>query len=175
MKMVYFIPMGIFIALSALLLFGLSNDPRRVPSPLINKPVPTFSLSTVEDQNKIFSSKELTGQVALVNIWASWCRSCRAEHAILERLAGKGIPIYGINYKDNLADAKNWLQRYGNPYRKSAYDVQGKIGIEWGAYGTPETFIIDTQGIIRYKHIGPISKEDMDNIILPVIARLRTL
>jgi len=153
-------------------MFGLSDDPRKVPSPLIDKPVPVFSLKQVEDPSKLFASTELQGKVSMVNIWASWCVSCRAEHQLINALARQGISIYGINYKDELDEARQWLNAFGNPYVKSGHHLDGRVGIDWGVYGTPETFIIDKKGVIRYKHIGPINADDVKNIILPTIKQL---
>jgi cytochrome c biogenesis protein CcmG/thiol:disulfide interchange protein DsbE len=167
-------PLIIFGLLVVLLVVGLikAKYVRDVPSPLIGKPVPVFTLPTVEDQQQVFSSEELKGKVSLVNIWASWCVSCRAEHEILNHAAKLGIKIYGINYKDEVTDARQWLQMRGNPYLKSAHDLNGRIGIDWGVYGVPETFVIDKKGMIRYKHTGPIYSDDLDNKIIPLIKQL---
>lgn len=167
-------PLIIFGLLVILLVAGLINAKyvRDVPSPLIGKPAPQFSLPTVADQKQTFTSEELKGKVSLVNIWASWCVSCRAEHEILNHAAKLGVKIYGINYKDEVVDAQRWLQMRGNPYLKSAHDLDGRIGIDWGVYGVPETFVIDKKGMIRYKHTGPVYKNDLDNKILPLIKEL---
>ena len=174
MKKQSMMPLIIFGFLVILLVGGLINAKyvRDVPSPLIDKPAPQFALPMVEDQQKMFNSDELKGQVSLVNIWASWCVSCRAEHEILNYAAKLGIKIYGINYKDEVADARQWLQMRGNPYVKSAHDLDGRIGIDWGVYGVPETFVIDKQGMIRYKHTGPVYRDDLDKKILPLIKEL---
>ena len=171
----FLIPLGTFAVLVIILVFGLKNADtvRDVPSPLIDKPVPEFSIATVEDQQQTFSSEELKGQISMVNIWASWCVSCRAEHRLLNAMANQGINIYGINYKDELADARRWLNAYGNPYVKSAHDITGRAGIDWGVYGTPETFIIDQTGTIRYKHTGPINSDDMEKVIVPIVKKLQ--
>lgn len=168
-------PLIIFGLLVVLLVVGLMKAKyvRDVPSPLIGKAVPEFSIATVEDQQQTLSNDDLKGQVSLVNIWASWCVSCRAEHKLLNVLAGQGIKIYGINYKDELTDARRWLNAYGNPYVKSAHDITGRAGIDWGVYGTPETFVIDKQGMIRYKHTGPVYQEDISEKILPLIKQLQ--
>ncbi len=169
-------PLIVFGLLVVLLVVGLikSEFVRDVPSPLIGKPVPQFSIATVEDQQQSFSDEELKGQVSLVNIWASWCVSCRAEHKLLNVASRQGVKIYGINYKDELPDARRWLAAYGNPYVKSAHDITGRSGIDWGVYGTPETFVIDKKGMIRYKHTGPVYKKDMDDTILPMIKQLQS-
>jgi cytochrome c biogenesis protein CcmG/thiol:disulfide interchange protein DsbE len=175
MKKQFMMPLFIFGFLVLLLVVGLMKAKyvRDVPSPLIDKPVPEFAIATVEDQQKNFSSEELKGQVSLVNIWASWCVSCRAEHKLLNVLAQQGIKIYGINYKDELVDARSWLAAYGNPYVKSAHDISGRAGIDWGVYGTPETFVIDKKGMIRYKHTGPIYQNDIIDKIQPLIEQLK--
>ncbi|MCW8930834.1 MAG: DsbE family thiol:disulfide interchange protein [Gammaproteobacteria bacterium] len=169
-------PLIIFGFLVILLVAGLINAKyvRDVPSPLIGKAVPQFSLPTVEDQKQMLTNEDLKGQVSLVNIWASWCVSCRAEHEILNHAAKLGIKIYGINYKDEITDARQWLQMRGNPYVKSAHDLDGRIGIDWGVYGVPETFVIDKKGLIQYKHTGPVYKDDLDNKIIPLIKQLES-
>lgn len=175
MKKQFMTPLIVFGLLVVLLVVGLIKAKyiRDVPSPLIGKAVPQFSIATVEDQQKIFSSEELKGDVSLVNVWASWCVSCRAEHKLLNYVAQQGVKIYGINYKDELKDARRWLSAFGNPYVKSAHDITGRAGIDWGVYGTPETFVIDKKGLIRYKHTGPVYQQDMENKILPLIKELR--
>ncbi|MBE9525733.1 MAG: DsbE family thiol:disulfide interchange protein [Proteobacteria bacterium] len=175
MKKQFLTPLIIFGFLVILLVVGLmkSETVRDVPSPLIGKAVPEFSILTVEDQAQSFSSEELKGQVSLVNIWASWCVSCRAEHKLLNVLAQQGVKIYGINYKDELVDARRWLSAYGNPYVKSAHDLTGRAGIDWGVYGTPETFVIDKKGMIRYKHTGPVYQDDIVDKILPLLEQLK--
>ena len=176
MKKQLMTPLIIFGLLVVLLVVGLMKAKyvRDVPSPLIGKPTPAFNLPIVEDLQKTFNSEELKSQVSLVNIWASWCVSCRAEHEVLNYAAQKkGLKIYGINYKDELADARQWLNSRGNPYVKSAFDKDGLLGIDWGVYGVPETFIIDQQGMIRYKHTGPVSINDLNNIIIPCVESLK--
>ncbi len=176
MKKQFTMPLIIFALLVVLLIVGLQKAEyvRNVPSPLIGKAVPEFSITTVEDQQKTFSNDELKGQVSLVNVWASWCVSCRAEHKLLNEIAKQGIKIYGINYKDELKDARGWLSAYGNPYVKNAHDITGRAGIDWGVYGTPETFVIDKHGMIRYKHTGPLYVDDIKNKIYPLIKQLQT-
>lgn len=175
MKKQFMTPLIVFSLLVVLLIVGLvkAKYVRDVPSPLIGKAVPEFSIPTVEDQLQMFTNKELKGQVSLINIWASWCVSCRAEHKLLNEIAQQGIKIYGINYKDELSDARRWLAAYGNPYVKSAHDITGRAGIDWGVYGTPETFVIDKKGLIRYKHTGPIYQQDISDKILPMIKQLQ--
>ena len=169
-----FLPLGIFVALVVLLAVGLTLNPRLVPSPLIDKPAPNFDLPSVMNPEQRISKKDLEGKVSLVNVWASWCVSCRAEHPLFMQIARSGVvPVYGINYKDERADALRWLEAFGNPYKESAWDLDGRVGIEWGVYGTPETFLVDQQGVIRYKQIGPMTVEDLENKILPLIRKLR--
>lgn len=170
----YLVPLAIFILLVAFLYRGLSLDPKRIPSPLVGKPMPEFSLPRLQDPAATISNTDLMGKVSILNIWATWCVSCRAEHEVLLQLAETGkVDIYGLNYKDERPKAQQWLTRLGNPYVANAFDADGRVGIDWGVYGAPETFIMDRQGIIRHKHIGPISVDDLNNEILPLIAELQ--
>ena len=167
------VPLLIFITLIIFLGIGLTRDPRLVPSPLIDKPVPAFSLPRLVNANQQLASSDLRGQVTMLNVWASWCVACRAEHPVLLELAKKNVvTLYGLNYKDNREDALRWLDYYGNPYVESALDLDGKVGIDFGVYGVPETFIVDKQGIIRYKQIGPITDDILEDTILPIISKL---
>jgi cytochrome c biogenesis protein CcmG/thiol:disulfide interchange protein DsbE len=169
----YLTPLVLFLALAALLYKGLALNPREVPSPLIGKPAPEFSLPDLMDTGKQLSHADFKGQVSLLNVWATWCVSCRAEHPLLMQLAEQGVPIYGLDYKDNREDARQWLARFGDPYVANAFDADGRVGIDWGVYGTPETFIIDHEGIIRHKHIGPLTEDAIQGKILPLIEQLR--
>ena len=170
----YLIPLGLFLFLLFLLLYGLQTDPRRVPSPLIGKPVPAFSLPRLKDETATLSAEDLRGQISLLNIWASWCVSCRHEHPLLVDLARRReVVIYGLNYKDDRAAALQWLRELGDPYHMSAFDQAGGVGIDFGVYGVPETYLIDSQGVIRYKHIGPLTQKDLRQVILPMIEQLR--
>lgn len=169
----YLIPLAIFLSLVVLFRIGLNYDPHRVPSPLIDKPAPEFSLPNLKDGSATVSLSDLKGQTVLLNVWASWCVQCRVEHPLLMEFARKSkVPVYGLNYKDTREDAMNWLARHGDPYRHSAFDESGRVGIDFGVYGVPETFVVDRNGIIRYKHIGPLSREAMQEIILPLLHRL---
>jgi cytochrome c biogenesis protein CcmG/thiol:disulfide interchange protein DsbE len=169
----YLIPLGIFIVLVALLGYGLKLDPRKVPSPLIGKPAPEFSLPTLQDPNSNFSPSDMKGKVWLINLWATWCVSCRAEHHVLNEMVREhGVAIVGLDYKDDREAALNWLLQLGNPYLVTVFDADGRIGIDWGITGTPETFIIDKKGIIRYKHIGPVGPQDVQTRLLPLIRQL---
>jgi cytochrome c biogenesis protein CcmG, thiol:disulfide interchange protein DsbE len=170
----FFVPLAIFLGIAAFLFRGLSMDPRRVPSPLIDKPAPDFRLPALEDPAKAVDNREFLGKVSLFNVWATWCVSCRAEHEMLMRLAKEdGVQIYGLNYKDTRPEAMEWLRTYGDPYVVNAFDSHGQVGIDYGVYGTPETFVIDKKGTIRYKQIGPITEADAQSTLLPLIQRLK--
>jgi cytochrome c biogenesis protein CcmG/thiol:disulfide interchange protein DsbE len=169
----YLAPLAIFLALAGLLYKGLSLDPRKVPSPLIDKPAPAFSLTRLKQPEATLGNADLKGKVSLFNVWATWCVACRSEHPVLMQLAESGkVAIYGLNYKDKREEAKRWLARYGDPYLANAFDGDGRVGIDWGVYGTPETFIVDQQGVIRHKHIGPLTKEVVRDDILPLVEKL---
>lgn len=156
------------------LTIGLSLDPREVPSPLIGKPAPAFSLPLLEDPQKTLKTEDLKGQVVMLNVWASWCTSCRQEHPVLLDLAKrKQVALYGLNYKDQREAGLNWLQQAGNPYLASIQDADGRTGINWGVYGIPETFILDRQGVIRHKHTGPLTVETLETELLPLIEQLQ--
>jgi len=166
-------PLGLFLVLAIFLGVGLTLNPREVPSPLIGKPAPHFQLPQLHDAEKTFSQKEMLGKVWVLNVWASWCGPCREEHPVWVDLAKtKVVPIYGLNYKDRRADSLAWLQRYGDPYVLSVADTEGRIGIDYGVYGVPETYVIDKTGVIRYKHIGPVPPAVLKDKILPLIAKL---
>lgn len=174
MRLTFLIPLGIFLLLVMLLGIGLTLNPREVPSPFIGKPAPAFAVPKLHAPGEIFSSDAFRGQVSLMNVWASWCVSCRQEHPLLLDLAKTGrVPIYGLNYKDERDTAMNWLERLGNPYQASAFDADGRVGINWGVYGVPETFVIDRKGIIRYKFTGPLTREAIDGTLLPLVQELR--
>jgi cytochrome c biogenesis protein CcmG, thiol:disulfide interchange protein DsbE len=171
----YLVPLAIFALLIAFLYRGLSLDPKLVPSPLVGKPMPTFSLTRLENPAVTISDADFRGKVTLLNVWATWCVSCRREHETLVQLAKTGqVDIYGLNYKDNREEANRWLKRLGNPYVANAFDSDGRVGIDWGVYGAPETFIIDREGIIRHKHIGPLTIEIINDEILPLVAKLKS-
>lgn len=160
-----FMPLIVFIGLVVFLAIGLTLNPRTVPSPLIDKPAPEFELPLLSADGK-FSNKDFIGHVTLVNVWASWCFACRQEHEAVKYLSRNGVRIIGLNYKDEPDDAKAWLAKLGNPYEVIAADYDGRVGIDWGVYGAPETFLIDKNGIIRHKVIGPITAiDELDNII----------
>jgi len=161
-----------FLALVVMLGIGLTLDPRKVPSPLIGKPVPVFSLPPVLGRTLGLSDRDLRGQVSAVNVFASWCIPCRQEHPIIQRLAGT-VPVHGLNYKDQPEDAARWLDELGDPYTRTGADLDGRVGIDWGVYGVPETFVIDRDGRIAYKHIGPVTPQVMAEKIMPLIEELR--
>ncbi len=170
----FVVPLIVFFVLVIFLGIGLKLDPREVPSPFIGKPAPAFNLPQLTDPSKTFGNENLKGKVSLLNVWASWCVSCRQEHPLLVELSREGIvPIYGLNYKDEREAGMAWLNRLGNPYTLIAFDADGKVGIEWGVYGVPETFVIDKQGVIRHKHTGPITEEAWQKILLPLILKLQ--
>ena len=167
------LPLGGFLLLVALLGYGLILDPKKIPSPLIDKSAPEFSLAMLDAPSRKLSPKDLQGQVWVLNVWASWCVSCRAEHAVITELANRNlVTIIGLNYKDQPGDAVKWLQQFGNPYTTSVIDLDGRVGIDWGVYGVPETFVIGADGTIKYKHIGPVTQSSLNDEILPLLKEL---
>ena len=194
MKAKFLVPLLLFFGLAGFLAFGLSLNPREVPSPLIDKPAPSFKLARVDDPATAFALEEMRGQVWLLNVWASWCVACRQEHPLLVRMAKqKLVPVVGLNYKEVRGDgalnvrgmaleaetamaverARGWLSDHGDPYVLSVLDVDGRVGIDFGVYGVPETFLIDAEGRIRYKHIGPITPDSLQQVIMPKVEELR--
>lgn len=155
-KALVFIPLALFIGLGFFLWKGLYLDPRELPSALIDRPMPEFALPSLTEPDKMLTPEGLKGEVALVNVWATWCPTCKEEHAFLNQLATQGVVIYGINYKDEPVKATAWLQRYLNPYREVILDQEGRLGLDLGVYGAPETYIIDAEGTIRYRHVGAV-------------------
>ena len=167
------IPLLIFMVLVGFLGVGLSLKPREIPSPLINKPAPDFSLPTLDAPELKMSTQDLRGKVWILNVWASWCVACRIEHPLLVEFAKTGAaPVYGLNYKDKRDDAIRWLGKFGNPYTRSLSDTEGLVGIDFGVYGVPETFVIDKKGVIRMKHIGPLTPEVLRDDIVPLLRKL---
>jgi cytochrome c biogenesis protein CcmG/thiol:disulfide interchange protein DsbE len=170
----YLIPLALFVVLVIFLGVGLQLNPREVPSPLIDKPAPSFQLTQLQQPERPLAQKDLLGQVWLLNVWASWCVSCREEHPVLLELAKtNAVPIYGLNYKDQRDDALKWLAQFGNPYTLSIADNDGRVGIDYGVYGVPETFVIDKAGVIRYKQIGPVTPQALKDKILPLVRKLQ--
>jgi cytochrome c biogenesis protein CcmG/thiol:disulfide interchange protein DsbE len=173
MKKAY-IPLAIFAVLLVFLAIGLTRDPHEIPSPLIDKPAPNFSAPLLDAPNQQLSAKDMLGKVWLLNTWASWCVACREEHPILVEFAKtKTLPIIGLDYKDKDMDGQQWLARFGNPYNMAIADRDGRIGIDFGVYGVPESFLIDKAGVIRYKQIGPITPEALRDKIIPLIKELQ--
>jgi len=170
----FLLPLCVFVALVVFLGIGLTLNPREVPSPLVGKAAPAFSLPMLDVPSRSLSPEHLRGQVWLLNVWASWCVSCRQEHPLLVELGRSGVvPIYGLNYKDERPKALGWLQEFGNPYTGSVMDTDGRVGIDYGVYGVPETFVVDRDGLIRYKQIGPITPEVLKEKILPLVRKLQ--
>nr|AMK59224.1 periplasmic protein thiol/disulfide oxidoreductase DsbE [uncultured bacterium UPO46] len=172
----FLLPLLAFAALLVLLAVGLTRDPREVPSPLVGKPAPAFTLPLLHEPTKNFSAAEMHGRVWLLNVWASWCVSCREEHPVLVEFAKRGqVPIVGLDYKDQPGDARRWLEKLGDPYMLSVIDADGRVGIDYGVYGVPETYVIDQQGIIRMKHTGPVTTAALRDKILPLVAQLSSV
>jgi cytochrome c biogenesis protein CcmG/thiol:disulfide interchange protein DsbE len=167
------VPLGVFLVLTAFLFAGLWRDPREVPSPLIDKPAPQFSLARLDDPAIKLATADMKGQVWLLNVWASWCVACREEHPLLVELGkAKIVPIIGLNYKDQPEPGKQWLAQFGDPYTTSVMDRDGSVGIDFGVYGVPETFVIDKQGVIRFKHVGPMTPEVLQTRVVPLLKEL---
>ena len=169
----FWLLIGAFLVLVGLLAFGLRLDPREVPSPLIGKPAPAFELPLLSQPDKTFSQKDMLGQVWVMNVWASWCPPCLVEHPVVSELSRSGIaPVIGLNYKDAREDALPWLKRNGDPFKVIVYDSAGRIAIDYGVYGVPETYVIDRNGIIRYKRVGPLTPELIQKKVRPLIEEL---
>jgi cytochrome c biogenesis protein CcmG/thiol:disulfide interchange protein DsbE len=181
MKKYFLIPLGLFAVLAVFLAVGLNHDPHEVPSPLIGKPAPMFSLprldasaTTAADAAK-FSPQEMRGKVWMLNVWATWCGPCREEHPVLVNFAKLGlVPVVGLNYKDKRDEARRWLTEFGNPYVATAVDADGRVGIDYGVYGVPETYLIDKTGTIRFKQIGPLTNEVLRSKVIPMLKELGT-
>jgi cytochrome c biogenesis protein CcmG/thiol:disulfide interchange protein DsbE len=170
----YLLPLALFMVLVGFFAVGLKLDPREVPSPLINKPAPLFKLPVLNEAGKTFSPEDMRGQVWLLNVWASWCSACREEHPLLVEMSRSGaIPLVGLDYKDTDAEGAAVLKDEGNPYKVVATDVDGRVGIDYGVYGVPETYVIDKAGVIRYKQIGPITEDALRDKIIPLVKGLQ--
>ena len=168
------IPLALFVVLVGFLIVGLGLNPREVPSPLVGKPAPEFKLARLDRPERLLGPTDLKGQVWLLNVWASWCVSCRVEHPLLVELSkSKVVPLVGLNYKDKPAEGLAWLAQHGDPYDVSVVDRDGRVGIDWGVYGVPETFVVDKTGTIRYKHIGPVDAAALERKILPLVRELQ--
>ncbi len=169
-----FLPLAVAAVLGVVLAWGLTRDPSNLPSTLIGKAVPDFALPPVKGRTLGLSSADLKGGVSLVNVFASWCVACRAEHPLFMKLAAQGaVPLHGLNYKDQPDDAAKWLDSLGDPYTRTGADISGRVAIDWGVYGVPETFVIGADGRVAYKHIGPVSEEALTGTILPLVEELR--
>ncbi len=169
----YVLPLVLFAALVTLLAVGLTRDPRTVPSPLVGKPAPAFTLPRLHDPQRTLALEDIRGQVALINVWATWCRSCRDEHPVLVDIAASGaVPIYGLNWKDEREAALRWLEALGDPYQASGFDADGRVAIDFGVYGAPETYVLDAEGRIAYKHIGPVTPAVWRQTLAPLVRAL---
>lgn len=167
------VPLGIFLVIAGFLYAGLDLNPRQVPSPLVGKPAPNFELPVLGEPERRFGPGELKGRPWMLNVWASWCVTCREEHPVLVDLAKKKVvPILGLNYKDKPEEAIAWLRHFGDPYDLSIVDADGRVGIDYGVYGVPETYVMDRDGVIRFKHIGALTPEVVENRILPLLKTL---
>jgi len=171
----FILPFVVFMIVAAFLYVGLSLDPREVPSPLVGKAAPAFTLPQLRDPSKKFSPQDMKGKVWLLNVWASWCSACKEEHLVLMDLSRQNlVPIYGMDYKDKREDGLAVLREAGDPYTLAVSDIEGRIGIDYGVYGVPETYVIDKQGIIRYKQIGPVTAQNLRDKIIPLLAELQS-
>jgi cytochrome c biogenesis protein CcmG, thiol:disulfide interchange protein DsbE len=171
----FLLPLSIFVVVVGFLGIGLTLNPREIPSPLVGKAVPYFSQPQLYDREKVLSPVDLKGKVWLLNFWASWCNGCKTEHPVLMELAKSGeVPIYGMDYKDQQDEAMTWLRRWGNPYPIVGVDEAGRVGINFGVYGVPETYVIDKQGVIRYKQIGPLTPDTVAQKIIPLVKQLES-
>lgn len=173
-RFILLVPLFAFVAVGAFFAVGLTRDPSRIPSQLIDRPLPTFDLPPIQGFDQGLASSELIGEVALINVWGSWCVSCHIEHPVLMQLAEtKAVPIYGLNWKDKPGDGAAWLERFGNPYTKIGDDQGGRVAIDLGVTGAPETFVVDKEGRVRYKYVGPITPDAWSQVLLPLIEELR--
>jgi cytochrome c biogenesis protein CcmG/thiol:disulfide interchange protein DsbE len=168
----YLVPIGLFAVLVGFLYFGLGRDKQTLPSPLIGKPAPVFELTTVEDESKMFSNRALAGKPYVLNVWGTWCGGCRQEHGALLEIARRGeVPLIGLNWNDNREQALQWLQQLGNPYAANPFDGEGRVAIDWGVYGAPETFLVGADGKVLKKHIAPITVEIWEQEFVPLLAK----
>ena len=169
----FLLPLLVFLLLVGMFAIGLNKDPSRIPSPLLGNPAPEYSLPSLQNTNQLAGSADFSGKIALVNIWATWCPGCRQEHPFLMELAAENaVPIYGLNWRDSRPEALAWLDALGNPYQTSAFDADGRVGIDWGAYGAPETFLIDRNGMVVHKHIAPLTRAIWEKDFVPKIQQL---
>jgi cytochrome c biogenesis protein CcmG/thiol:disulfide interchange protein DsbE len=174
LRLLYLIPLAVFAVLAVYLAIGLTKDPRKLPSALVDKPAPAFTLPPLQDGQPGLSSDDLKGHTSILNVFASWCVPCKVEHPLwMEIVKQKIAPLYGIAWKDKRADAIAWLAELGNPYARIGHDPDNKVGIDWGVYGVPETYIIDRTGRIRYKHVGPMHAALWKSELLPLLQKLK--
>jgi|SRR5690606_2280526 cytochrome c biogenesis protein CcmG/thiol:disulfide interchange protein DsbE len=171
-RLLMLLPLLVFLTVAVFLYRGLFLDPSELPSALIDKPVPEFSLPSLENPERMLSAADFKGEAALINVWATWCPTCRAEHEMLNQLAGQGVVVYGVNYKDDSEAARRWLNELGNPYRLNVEDPEGSLGINLGVYGAPETFLIDKNGVIRHKYVGAIDQRVWREQLAPLYQEL---
>lgn len=172
-RLIFFLPVLLFGAVAIAFAFGLTRDPSKLPSTLIDRPLPDFALLGVSPDVPGLAAADIRGEPALVNIFASWCLPCRVEHPVLMTIAREGVPIYGLDWKEPPAAGAKWIADHGNPYRRIGNDETGRVGIDLGVSGVPETFVVDARGRVRYKHVGPISREDWNGTLKPLLAELR--
>lgn len=164
----FLLPLAAFMILVPIFVIGLTKDPRELPSPFLNEPAPEFTLPSLTEPDKTVSSSDYAGQYALVNVWATWCVGCRQEHDFLMELSrSQSVPIYGINWRDGRGEALNWLQALGDPYVASGFDEDGRVGIDWGVYGAPETFLVSADGVVLHKHLGPLDAAAWERDFVP--------
>lgn len=169
----YFVPLVLLFGVGGLFWYGLSLNPALVPSPLIGKPAPAFELPLLDEPGRSLTEAAFKGEVTMVHVWATWCVSCRAEHPLIMEIARSGlVPIVGLNYKDDRDAALRWLRTRGDPYDLTLSDSAGRVAIDWGVYGTPETFIVDRDGVIRYKHVGPLTRDLVERDLVPLLGEL---
>lgn len=170
----FLFPLAVFFILLIFLGVGLRLKPQEIPSPFIGKAAPAFNLTLLEDEQKLVTPELLKGKVWILNVWASWCTSCRAEHPVLLEFAKQGVvPLVGLDYMDKREDAIKWLEKFGNPYQLTVFDPKGRTGTDYGVYGIPESFVIDKQGMIRMKHVGPVTQDALKEKLLPLIEKLQ--
>jgi len=173
-RMPYLWPLAVFAVLAAFFAVGLTMNPREIPSPLLGKQVPEFALPPVQGRTLGLATSDLRGEVSLVNVFASWCTACRDEHPLWMQLRAEGlVPLHGLNYKDRPDDAAKWLAELGDPYTRTGADLNGRVGIDWGVYGVPETFVVDKQGVIRHKIIGAVTRRILDEKLVPLVRKLQ--
>ena len=172
-RLVYLTPLAIALGLGLILFTAIGKDPTKLETARLNDPIPAFNLASLADESLSFSQKDLVGDVRLLNVWATWCPSCRVEHDYLLKLAGEGISVVGLNYKDERVAALTWLKKLGNPYQFTIYDPHGKLGFDLGVYGAPETYVIDQNGVVRYRHVGVVNEQVWKNTLEPLVKKYR--